>query len=148
MPVPSQIRRAIVVDHTIDFGGVEVTFRFDRNKITDTWMNAWTALENEQATGAINIALADLIEDWDIRNEDGTPYPPTPENIGYLFSLSDKGRIVKELMTAGEPTRAEGEDSAATSSSAKPSSTVPPESPQNGLAPLLSQTPSASLSTK
>ena len=54
MATPGQLRRAVVVNHTIDFGegdfgeGVTVNFVYDRNKITDAWMNQWTLLETER----------------------------------------------------------------------------------------------------
>lgn len=146
MPVtPSQIRRAIIREHTIDFGdGVVVTFRFDRNHITDSWLSAWTQNETSGNTNAINGALAELIHGWDVVNDDGTEFPPTAENIGYLFSLSDKGTIVRELMQATVPGEAEGKASSVPSPTPASASTEPLPTSPNGQAPSPSPALSAS----
>ena len=56
-------------------------------------MNQWTLLETERNAPLMNAMLDDLILGWDVVNEDGTPFPKTEDNIGYLFALPDKGRI-------------------------------------------------------
>lgn len=130
---PSQLRRPIVVDHTIDFGdGATVLFRFDRNKITDAWLQEWSRLEEDRNVSAINEVLADLIVSWDVQNEDGTPYPLTAEAIGFLFNLPDKSRIVQELMRASVPGEAEGKASPATSVEVSPASSVTETPSPNG----------------
>lgn len=142
---PSQFRRPIIVDHAVEFGdGVAVTFRFDRNKITDAWMREWTRMEEAQDVNALNTALADLIESWDMVGDDGQPFPPTAENISYLFNLPDKAFVIGELMRASVPARAEGNASASTSATPATASTPSPVSPPNGLAPSPSPAPLAS----
>lgn len=145
----SQLRRPIIVDHTVDFGdGVTVQFRYDRNKLTEAWMNAWTRAE-QAADGAsrLNDMLDDLIDGWDIRNDDGSECPKTSEAIGFLFSVPDKARIFSELLTATGPARAEGNASAPTSATPGPTSTTPPVTPLNGQPPSPSPEPLASPST-
>ena len=94
MATAGQLRRAVIVNHTIDFGdNVTVKFVYDRNKITDSWMGQWEQLEAERNAPLMNAMLDDLILGWDVTNEDGTPFPKTEENIGFLFALPDKARI-------------------------------------------------------
>ncbi len=145
---PSQLRRQILVDRTIDFGdGVTVTFRFDRNKMTDAFVKQWTQFETDKNTEAINSVLEGLIVSWDVVNDDGTPYPPTAENIGFLFTLVDKGRIVSDLLEASVPSRAEGNASSEPSSIPPSVFTEPQLTSPNGPAPSPSLQPSASQST-
>lgn len=142
----SQLRRPILVDHTVDFGDdIVVTFRFDRNKITDAWLREWAQLEaTPDATSAINQALADLIHAWDITNDDGSAFPPTADNIGAVFSLPDKSSLVQELMQAGRPTRAEGKASSEPSSTPPSTSEAPAPTSPNGPTTLPSPAGSAS----
>jgi hypothetical protein len=143
MATPGQLRRAVIVNHTIDFGdGVTVKFVYDRNKITDAWMGEWERLETERNAPLMNAMLADLILGWDVVNEDGTPFPMTEENIGYLFALPDKGRIFGELVQAAVPSRAEGNASSELSSTPQPGSTPPAPTPPNGPVPSVSPEPS------
>jgi hypothetical protein len=145
---PSQLRRPIIVDHTVDFGDdITVKFGFDRNKITDVWMREWVRLEQEpDATSKLNEMLADLITGWDVVNEDGSPYPMTAEAIGVLFSLPDKGRIFQELVEASAPSRAEGNVSSAPTSTQRSDFTEQVATPPNGTVtsplPELSAAPS------
>ncbi len=142
---PGQIRRPVIVNHTVDFGdGVSVKFVYDRNKITDAWMNEWSALEEQADVSKLNETMDDLILSWDVVNEDGSPFPKTAENIGYLFALPDKGRIFQELVTASTPTRAEGNVSPEPSNTPQSDSAPPQPTPQNGPAPSASATVSAS----
>jgi hypothetical protein len=114
----SQIRRARVIGHRVDFGeGVVVTFWYDRNKMTDVWMADWQEHERQSNAPKLNEMLADLIDRWDILENEGGPFiPVSAEAIGELFSLPDKLELMKEFMTAGVPTSAEGEASSGLSS--------------------------------
>jgi hypothetical protein len=133
---PSQLRRPIIVNHTVDFGDeVTVKFVFDRNKITDAWMQTWVRLESEpDASGKLNEMLADLVVQWDVVNEDGSPYPMNAEAMGTLFSLPDKGRIFQELVRASVPSDAEGKASSAPTSIPSSDSTLPQAPSPNGTA--------------
>jgi hypothetical protein len=148
MPAISQLRRPIIIQHSVDFGDeVVIAFRYDRTKITDAWLRRWTELETAENIGAINSVLAELIEGWDVTDDEGAPFPPTAENIGFLFNLNDKGMLVRELMQASIPSRAEGNASSAPTSILPSASMEPPTMHQNGLvtspspAPLVSPSP-------
>jgi hypothetical protein len=150
----AQIRRAKVIGHKVDFGdGVEVTFWYDRNKITDAWMQDWQTHEQQQAAPALNEMLADLIERWDIvETEDGPEIPVSVKTIGELFGLPDKIYLMTELYTAGTPSRAEGEVSSglsldspqAESADSTQQQLERPQTPQNGAEPSPSPAPSVS----
>lgn len=144
---PSQIRRPRVVKHAVDFGeGVAVEFVYDRNKLTDAWMDEWAQSESEAKAPKLNEMLHDLILSWDILNDDGTPFPKTAENIGYLFSVPDKALIFGELLSAAKPSSAEGNVSPAHSSTPPSDFVAPQPTPQNGQAtsssPVSSTAPS------
>lgn len=140
----SQIRRPKVIDHTVDFGdGVTICFTFDANKMTDAWMADWSEAEETSDVPQLNAMLADLIEAWDLLETEGGPVVPViAEEIGKLFSLPDKFRLLKEFI--GLPSDAEGNASRITSSSPSISSSSTPESPPNGQSPSTSPEPSAS----
>lgn len=135
----SQIRRQKIVSHTVDFGdGVTVAFMFDVNKITDAWMDDWTRHEEETNAPQLNQMLAELIERWDILEDEGGPsVPVSADEVGKLFSLPDKIRLMKEFI--GLPSDAEGNASKNTSSSPSSDSSLTQVSPPNGQSP--SQTP-------
>jgi hypothetical protein len=142
----AQIRRAKVIGHKVDFGDdVIVTFWYDRNKITDAWMQDWKTHEEQAKTPALNEMLADLIERWDIIETEGGPeIPVSKETIGDLFGLPDKIYLMTELYTAGMPSSEEGNASPITSSIPSEGSSSKPESPQNGQEPSPSPAPLAS----
>lgn len=114
---PSQLRRRTTVHRTVEFvsdeGSAEVTFSYDRNKITDSWLTEWTELERGREGHAMNEVLLDLLISWDIQEEDGSPVPITIENLSALFNIPDKVMLIGELISGAQPTRAEGEVSSA-----------------------------------
>jgi hypothetical protein len=140
----SQIRRQKLIQHTVDFGDdVTIAFVFDANKMTDDWMDEWGRLEEQSKVPQMNAMLANLIEKWDLLEDEGGPVVPiSAEEIGKLFSLRDKLRLMKEF--AGLPTDAEGNASANISSSPSMDSTSEQASPPNGQ--LTSPTPMPSAS--
>ena len=146
MPAIRELLAPMYQDHPVEIReGLIVTFRFDRMKINDEWILHWTQLEEAQSTGAINEVLGDLIEDWDVfENDEATKVPPTAENVGRYFNLETKGRIVRELMMAAPPSRAEGKASSAPSSTPPLGSTAPPLTSPNGPMTLPSPAPSTS----
>jgi hypothetical protein len=147
MPVSkAQIRRARVIGHTVDFGeGVEVKFWYDRNKITDAWMKDWTLQEEQANAPRMNEMLFDLINRWDVVEEDGGPeVPVTVETIAELFSWPDKIYLMKELMTGGLPSSEEGNGSSEPSSSPVATSSDQAETSPNGPQPSPLPAPLAS----
>jgi hypothetical protein len=127
-----QIRRPKHVQHTVDFGeDVSVTFTFDANKITDAWMDEWTRHEEESNVPQINAMLADLIETWDIlEDENGPAVPVSADEVGALFSLPDKLMLMREF--CGLPQDSEGNASRNISSTQSSDSTSTPASHPNG----------------
>lgn len=156
MPVSRErIRRPRIVAHVVRFSeDVEVTFWYDRNKITDAWMGEWREHEEASNASALNEMLADLVERWDVYEDDAMTalVPLSAASIGELFSLPDKVQLMGELFTATIPSSAEGEASsgrsapsppAAPPASGEPSAARPPAL-QNGPATSPLPAPSAS----
>jgi hypothetical protein len=147
---PSHFKRPRVVNHTIDFYGVDVKFVYDANKLRDSWIQEWSALEEESQGGKLNEMLDDLIISWDIVNDDGSRFPKTAETIGDLFTIPDKSVVLRELMTAVRPSSEEGNASSTSSVALAPAEEPSkPDSPssQNGSETLQPQTVSESPST-
>ena len=150
MPVtPSHFHKPRVVNHAIDFWGGDVKFIYDANNLRDSWINEWAALEAQGDSGKLNEMLDDLIINWDIQNEDGTVFPKTPEAIGELFTIPDKTLILRELMTALNPSSEEGNESSTSTADTAPqaaSSEEPSQTSPNGSAvsplPNVSASPS------
>ena len=147
MPAVSHFRKPRVVNHTIDFGGVDVKFVYDANKLRDSWIQEWTALEAQSNGGKLNEMLDDLIINWDLTNDDGSAFPKTPDGIGDVFTIPDKALILRELLAAVRPSSEEGNASSASSESSAPAAELSgqesPSSP-NGSQTSESQTVSAS----
>jgi hypothetical protein len=141
---PSHFRRPRIVNHSIDFFGVAVKFVYDANKLRDSWINEWTAIEMQSDGGKLNEMLDDLILGWDIVGDDGTAYPKSPETIGELFTIPDKSTILRELMTALNPSEDEKGGSSEPSNTLSTDSTQPVETFPNGSEHSQSQTVSAS----
>lgn len=142
MPAVSHFRRPRVVNHTIDFDGVAVKFVYDANKLRDSWIEEWTALEQQSEGGKLNEMLDDLIITWDLVNDDGSSFPKTPATIGEVFTIPDKALILRELLAAVRPSSEEGNASA--TSSAVMASVAEPSRPDSQTSPNGSET-SASL---
>ncbi len=148
MPVtPSHFRKPRVVNHSIDFWGGDVKFVYDANKLRDSWINEWAAVEAQGDAGKLNEMLDDLIINWDVTNEDGTPFSKTAQTIGELFTIPDKTLILRELMTAMNPSSEEGNASSTSSGVSAPvaeSSAPEPTISPNGSTTTESQNVSAS----
>jgi hypothetical protein len=142
---PNSLRRPKLKTISLDFGeGDCVSFTFDRNKITDAWMEDWDRLEQERDIALMNEALADLIIAWDIVNEDGSPYESSAEHIGFLFNIADKALILREMITATAPTEAEKRGSSKLSSTPSSDSTEQAPNSPNGSETSPLPAPSAS----
>jgi hypothetical protein len=135
----SQRRRRKPIVHAVNFGDGEViNFTFDANKITDEWMERWMEAERQSDAPQLNAMLADVIEEWDLLEDEGGPViAVTATEIGKLFTLRDKYRLLREFI--GLPSDAEGNASESTSSSPSSDFVSAPASPQNG--PPTSPTP-------
>jgi hypothetical protein len=143
----SQIRRSKIVEQTVDFGeGVTVTFTIDANKMTDGWMADFVRHEEESNVPQINAMLVDLIERWDIvEDEGGALVPVNEEEIGKLFSMPDKVKLMKAFAVL--PSDAEGNASRNISSTPSTDSMSEQASLQNGQQTSQTPTPLASPSS-
>lgn len=116
-------------DTTIDLGdGDTVTITFDRNKITPHWMAEAERRDTERDTQSLPKALAEVMLEWDVTDE-GAAFPPTAENIA-VFSYPVQAELLRCILVAAVPSRAEG------NASPEPSSTPPSDSsPQEATLP-------------
>ena len=145
MPVtPSHFKRPRVVQHPIDFHGEAVVFTYDANKLRDSWIQEWSVIEAQSDGGKLNEMLDDLIIAWDIRNEDGSAFPKSSQTIGDLFTIPDKSLILRELMTAQNPTEDEKRGSSEPTDNPSGDSSAPASTSPNGLDTSESPTVSAS----
>jgi hypothetical protein len=140
MPAIGSLTRARATQATLDVGGEPVTVVFDAAKITPGWRREVLTSDDPLA---IPSALAGLILQWDVTDDDGTPFPPTGENLA-RFDFVVLGTILETLIESAQPSRAEGNASANTLSTAATGSTAAPGLPPNGHQPSPSPTPLAS----
>jgi len=101
------------VTATVDLGdGDAITLTFDRNKVTPAWTQL--ASERDEQSDALSVpkALADVLLEWDVVNDDGTPFPPTVTNIAVLSYPAQKA-LLQQMLRAAVPSDAEGKDSPA-----------------------------------
>lgn len=145
MPAISNRPRRVVAA-TIDLGeGFVVNVRFDAAALTPAWMRDATRTGNESDALQMAAAVADVVVEWDVTNDDGTAYPPTVDNLA-VFSFAELGAFVEKMIEASTPSRAEGNVSASTSATPELDSTSSLVNPQNGQALSPSPAPSASQS--
>lgn len=138
----SDITRQKPVEAVIDLGdGDTITLQFDRNMVTPAWV------EEGRKDSFLSRALAEVILSWDVVNDDGSPYQPTPENLA-VFSFDAQSRLLEHIVEAAVPSRAEGNVSSAPTSTPPTDFTLPAPTPQNGMvtspSPELSASPSPS----
>ena len=142
----NSLRRPKIVQVTIDLGdGDAVTVEFDRNRITPAWFADSKRRLDDSDPMTSPAALAAVIVGWDVTNDDGTPFPPTAENLAEL-AMPVLDKVFAAVIDAATPSRAEGNASANTSSSASTASASAPATPLNGQPLSPSPTPLASLS--
>lgn len=150
MPSVGQLTREKRMRATIEHDeGVTIALVFDSNKITPAWVAEAEARDEEKDTQSLPKALASVLLEWDVTQEDGSPYPPTPENLS-VFSYPLQAAILTAIMEASIPSRAEGNSSSTDSSASEhpvASSEVSSPTSQNGSEDTNSQTASASQSS-
>lgn len=146
MPEVSSLKRAKLVTATATWEDEEITVVFDRSRVTMNWVAAVQAMMRTSDAAAMSELMSSVIDEWDI-TEDGSPYPPTAENLGELPAAT-LGAIFGAIETAAEPGAAEGNASGSTSSTAAKDSTSLPAPHQNGHTPSTSPEHSASLPTR
>ena len=118
------------------------TVTFDASRITRRW-----ARDADAEAGTLYGKLCEVLIEWDLTNDDGTPYPLTADALFDLdLELADDTDILRQIIEAAVPGAAEGNASRTSTSTPSTDSTVQPAAPQNGTPTLPSPTPSASLS--
>jgi hypothetical protein len=139
MPEISNLTRQKPTPFTVDLGdGDSVEGTFDRNMVTP----AWVTRGREQQF--LSEALAEVILSWDV-TQDGAPFTISAENMA-VFSFAAQARLLEIIVEAAVPSRAEGNDSSAPTSTPPSTFTGPAPTSQNGMVTSPSPTPSESLS--
>jgi hypothetical protein len=129
VPSIQHLTRPKPVSVAIDLGdGDALNVSFDSNKITPAWVNQ----TQQEDVMAVARALAEVILEWDVvADEQGTPYPPSVENLAAL-SYPAETKIAMKLIEASSPASAEGNFSSEPRSTQSSDSTVPPGTSPNG----------------
>jgi hypothetical protein len=107
MPALSSLKRPDPVPCPVQFGGETVNIVFDRNRMTQRWVKQ---IQDGIATDDIEIAARSLVElllEWDVLEEDGTPTPITVQvladlPLAFIHALDDA------VGEAGVPSSEEG----------------------------------------
>jgi hypothetical protein len=142
MPTRGHIARVKPTPAPVDLGeGDVINVVFDRNRITEAWLDQ--AMLRDEAL-SIADSVAKVIISWDITEDDGSPFPPTKENLGEVLSLDALRSFFVTLREAAYPPRAEGNALSQPSSSPSTDFTPPAPTPQNSTAPSVSPAVSAS----
>lgn len=145
MPSIGQITRQVIREAHVDLGeGDVVVVKFDRNKITPAWIQESEQREKSDSQ-SLPKGLAEVILDWDVTDNDGSPYPPTAENLARL-SYPVQAEILGAMVKAAVPSRAEGNDSSEPASTPSTDSSGLAETSPNGQETLPSPAPSVSQS--
>jgi hypothetical protein len=85
MPRLSSLQRAELVTETFEIAGEQVTATFDKSEVTLHW--AKFAQDPETMADA----LASVVVEWDIQEDDGTAFPPDADNIATVADAGDRG---------------------------------------------------------
>lgn len=140
----SELTRPKPTEVVVDLGGGDsVTLVFDRNKVTPAWWAATSDQSVERDPLLLPKGLAAVLLEWDVTQDDGTPFPPTVGNIAVL-SYPAQQALLTETMRAAMPGEAEGKDLSVPSSTAPSDSTQPQPTSQNGQATSPQLEPSVS----
>jgi hypothetical protein len=144
VPNVSHLTRVKPRNADVDLGdGDSVHIVFDSNKITPAWVQE--SKEREEARDALSLSksLASVLISWDVTQDDGSPFPPTKENIAVL-SYAAQSALTTKILEASLPSDAEGEVSSERSGSPLTDSSEPAPTHQNGAATSPSPEHSAS----
>lgn len=140
----SDLTRQKPVQATIDLGdGDTIAVTFDRNRVTPAWVTLAQQRDEQQDTLSLPKALADVILSWDVTNDDGSAFAPTPENIAVL-SFPAQSELLTRILEAAVPSRAEGNASSVPPVTPSSDSEPPAPTSLNGQVTEPSPAPSAS----
>ncbi len=122
-----------------------VNVRFNASALTPAWVRDTQRRADDSDPLSMAKAVADILVEWDVTNDDGSPYPPTADNLA-VFSFVELGAFVERMIEAATPASAEGNASGNISATPAQDFTSLPATPQNGHTPSVSQSPSESVS--
>lgn len=126
-----ELTRQKPVQATVDLGdGDTIELVFDRNRVTPAW--ASVADKNDDKLMSPPAAIAAVTISWDVTNDDGSPFPPTADNIAVLSYPAQKA-LLRKIMEVAIPSDAEGKDSSGQPSMQSSDSRVPEPVHPNGL---------------
>jgi len=105
MPALESLTRPKLVTVAFSHDGEVVTIRYDRNKLTTGLLASVQEAEDARALAEM---YATVIEAWDVTENDGSPFPPTADNLARLplEVLRALGLAIRD-----SPTSEEGKDS-------------------------------------
>jgi hypothetical protein len=120
VPSRSHLTRPKPRNATVDLGdGDTINITFDANKKTQHWMREAQTRDEAQDSLSLPKALASVLIGWDVTEDDGSAFPPTPENIAVL-SYPAQSEFLRRIIGVAVPSDAEGEASSALLSQALP----------------------------
>jgi hypothetical protein len=140
----SDLTRPKPTEATIDLGdGDTIVLTFDRNRVTPAWITLAARRDDEKDTLSLPKALADVIMSWDVTDDNGAPFPPTPDNLA-VFSYPAQRDLLTRIMQQAVPGEAEGKALSVPTSTVPSASTQPPPTSPNGQVTSQLPEPSAS----
>jgi hypothetical protein len=143
MPARSSLKRPHPVEVVFEAEGETVTIVFDRNRITQGWAKRiQQGMESQDMEAAIS-GMLEVLQSWDVVEEDGSPTPLSAEVLSDL-PLGVLANLNIAIAEAAMPSSEEGNGSSNTSSTPPTDSSSKLESPPNGQEPLPSPQSSAS----
>ena len=145
MPKFSSLTKQHPVTVTFGFEDESLTISFDRNRITQRWLNnVGKGMQDDDPSSIARLVLEVLIA-WDVEDEHGNRLEPTVDLLEQL-PLTAFMELTKAISEAAVPASEEGEGSSEGLS--RPVSASLENSPplQNGPQPSPSPQPSASQS--
>lgn len=143
MPARSLIKRPYPVTIVVPFGDESVTVVFDRNAMTQNWIQGVQDGQQADDLTITSRALSEILLEWDLVEEDGSPTPIAAEILADL-PLPFLRKLDEMIGDAALPTSEEGNASSAILPIPSTVSLPTPESLQNGPEPSPSPVPSAS----
>lgn len=146
MPTRSHLTRSRPRQALIDLGdGDTLTITYDANRLTTSWLEQGLLRDDQNDARSLAKAVAEVLLGWDVTEDDGSPWPPTADNIATM-AIPTQRTLIAQMLEAAIPTSEEGKGSATTSSTPNTSSSGEPVSLQNGHetspSPPLSELPS------
>ena len=145
MPKFSSLTRQHPVSATFLFEDESLTIVFDRNRITQRWLNGIAKGLTEEDPGSMARAVLEVLISWDVQDEHGNQLEPTIELLDQL-PLTAFMKLTEAITAASIPSSEEGEVSSEGLSRPVSASTETSPPLQNGPQPSPSPVPSASQS--